>query len=388
MAGISKKTYCTKKGIVTKYVITYRDIFGKQHTTGSFDTLKEAKKELYKYQDVKKINATYTNGELFNIFYSAVASKFAKNTITAYESYIRIHLKPILEIKYSKNNVLFLQEFFNQMEKDKPYTAHNVLKFCKGAINYLIKKKIISDSNIFDELDNIKRPPKNLNHLELNEILGLLDFCKKNHYFKKQYVFLYTLIGAGLRIGEILALEKTDFEKTEYGGILTITKQITANELKYMPKTSKGNRKVHIFKLLADLIENHISTQELETNLIFPNSVGKHQNPENVRNRFWKKLLVGYGINKRIRLHDLRGSYIDLIIASGLSGKFAQNQAGHEDWNTTYNIYAQNSRDGVNDAMRTLNNLFSKKCEQNVSNKKQLDSQKVINLFDRKAKKK
>lgn len=388
MAGISKKTYITKKGVVTKYVITYRDMWGKQHTTGNFDTIKEAKKELYKYQDIKRINNNYTNGELFNIFFNAVETKFAKNTINAYSTYINIHLVPILDIKYGKNNVLFLQEYFNQMEKDKPYTAHNVLKFCKGAINYLIKKKIITDSNIFDELDNIKRPPKNLNHLELNDILGLLEFCKENHYFKKQYVFLYSLIGAGLRLGEILALEKSDFEKTEYGGILTVTKQITANELKFMPKTSKGNRKVHIFNLLADLIENHINNMEVESELIFPNSVGKHQNPENVRNRFWKKLLEAYGINKRIRLHDLRGSYIDLIIASGLSGKFAQNQAGHEDWNTTYNIYAQNSKDGVNDAMKTLNNLFSKKCEQNVSNNSSHNSQKVISIFERRSKNK
>lgn len=388
MAGISKKTYSTKKGKITKYVITYRDIWGKQHTSGAFETLKEAKKELYKYENAKKINTSYTNGELFNIFYNAIKTKFAKNTTKAYFSYMNAHLPPIMDIKYSKNNVLFLQGFFNKLEKEKPYTAHNVLKFCKGAINYLIKKKIISESNIFEELDNIKRPPKNLNHLELREILKLLEFCKENQYFKKHYAFLYTLIGAGLRIGEILALEKTDFEKMEYGGILTITKQITANELKLMPKTSKGNRKVHIFKLLADLIEEHINNMEIESVLIFPNSTGKHQNPENVRNRFWKKLLTSAGINKRVRLHDLRGSYIDLIIASGLSGKFAQNQAGHEDWNTTYNIYAQNSKDGIDDAMRKLNNMFSKKCEQNVSKNYSQQSQKVISIFERRAKNK
>ena len=53
MAGISKKSYKTKKGIVTKYVITYRDIYGKQHTTGSYAKEKDAKADLSKYQDVK-----------------------------------------------------------------------------------------------------------------------------------------------------------------------------------------------------------------------------------------------------------------------------------------------------------------------------------------------
>lgn len=387
MAGISKKTYCTKKGTVTKYVITYRDVFGKQHTAGCFDTLKEAKRELYKYEDVKRVNSNYTNGELFNIFYEAIKTKFAKNTLNAYKTYLNVQLKPLLDIKYSKNNVLFLQEFFNQMEKDKPYTAHNVLKFCKGAINYLIKKKIIADQNIFDEIDNIKRPPKNLHHLELKEILKILNCCKNSFYYKKHYVFLFTLIGAGLRIGEIVALNKSDFERTEYGGVLYITKQITAGELKHMPKTSKGYRKVYVFNLLAELIEEHIKNNK-DSDLLFPNEVGKPLSAENLRNRFWQSILKESQINKRIRLHDLRGSYIDLIIASGLSGKFAQNQAGHEDWNTTYNIYAQNSSDGVNEAMDKLNNLFSKKCENNVSIKQNVDSQKVVSIFDRKSKSK
>ena len=387
MAGISKKTYCTKKGTVTKYVITYRDVFGKQHSAGCFNTLKEAKKELYKYENVKQVNSNYTNGELFNIFIEAIKTKFAKNTLNAYKTYLKVQLKPILDIKYSKNNVLFLQEFFNQMEKNKPYTAHNVLKFCKGAINYLIKKRMISDANIFDEIDNIKRPPKNLHHLELKDILKILDCCKNSFYYSKHYVFLFTLIGAGLRIGEIIALNKSDFERTEYGGVLYITKQITAGELKHMPKTSKGYRKVYVFNLLAELIEEHIKNNK-DFDLLFPNEVGKPLNAENLRNRFWQSILKESQINKRIRLHDLRGSYIDLIIASGLSGKFAQNQAGHEDWNTTYNIYAQNNSDGVNEAMDKLNNLFSKKCEKNVRIKQNVDSQKVVSIFDRKSKSK
>ena len=47
MAGISKKRIKTKKGYITKYTITYRDVFGKQHTSGVYETLKEAKKHLY-----------------------------------------------------------------------------------------------------------------------------------------------------------------------------------------------------------------------------------------------------------------------------------------------------------------------------------------------------
>ena len=42
MAGISKKRIKTKNGEITKYTITYYDVFGKQHTSGIYDTIKES----------------------------------------------------------------------------------------------------------------------------------------------------------------------------------------------------------------------------------------------------------------------------------------------------------------------------------------------------------
>ena len=47
MAGISKKRVKTKNGEITKYTITYYDVFGKQHTSGIYDTIKEAKRHLW-----------------------------------------------------------------------------------------------------------------------------------------------------------------------------------------------------------------------------------------------------------------------------------------------------------------------------------------------------
>lgn len=69
MAGISKKIYKTKKGIKTTYVITYRDYEGKQHTYGNYETLKDAKKDLSKFEEVKaNTSNNITFGEIINIF--------------------------------------------------------------------------------------------------------------------------------------------------------------------------------------------------------------------------------------------------------------------------------------------------------------------------------
>ena len=379
MAGISKKTYKTKKGIVTKYVITYRDIYGKQHTTGSYAKEKDAKADLSKYQDVKINSANNPEfGELINIFMEKATRKFATNTIKAYRSYINQYLNILCPIKYKKLNSLMLQKFFDDLERKKPYTAHNVLKFCKGVINYCINKKIINDYNVFNELDSIKRPPRELNHLEIEDLLKVLNKCRE--LFPKYYVMTFLLIGSGMRIGEVIALNKTDFN----GISVKVNKQFTADELKLSPKTARSNRTVYLFPILAEILKEHIKTLPNDTELLFPNEANGYINPSNFRNRVWKPLLEACGINYRVRLHDIRGSYIDLIISSGLSGKFAQNQAGHEDSTTTYNIYAQNNKAGINKAMDVLNNMFVEKCEQNVSNKQ---NSNVVSLLDRMAKK-
>ena len=379
MAGISKKTYKTKKGIVTKYVITYRDVYGKQHTTGNYGTEREAKKDLGKYQDVKINSANNPEfGELINIFMEKATRKFATNTLKAYRSYVNQYLNILCPIKYKKLNSLMLQKFFDDLEKQKPYTAHNVLKFCKGVINYCISKKIINDYNVFNELDSIKRPPRDLNHLELEDSLRVLNKCRE--LYPKYYAMTYLLIGSGMRIGEVIALNKSDFN----GHSVKVNKQFTADELKLSPKTAKSNRTVYLFPVLAEVLREHIKRLPNNTELLFPNEAGGYINPSNFRKRVWQPLLKATGIDYRVRLHDIRGSYIDLILSSGLSGKFAQAQAGHEDSSTTYNIYAQNNKAGINKAMDVLNEMFVEKCEQNVSKKQ---NSNVVSLLDRLPKK-
>lgn len=356
MAGISKKK--TKNGI--KYTITYRDIYGKQHTSGLYDTKAEAKKNLKNFEN-KKVNGAKNIffGEILKIFMEKAERKYAKNTIKAYRSYVNNYLSNLSVVRYDKLNVLLLQRFFDEIENLRPYTAHNVLIFCKGAVNYAIKKKIIDGYNIFDELDVIRRPQKNVNHLNFAKMLEILSACKK--FYPKYYALLFFLFGSGARIGEAVALEKADY----CSGAVVINKQYTANEFKRKPKTDKSIRTVYLFSVLADVLNEHIKTLPPECKLLFPNGNGNYINPNNFRKRVWIPLLKLCGINCRIRLHDIRGSYTDLLLSNGISSKFAQNQLGHEDCATTLNIYSQNSSDTIAAALEILDNKF-KKCENYV----------------------
>lgn len=355
MAGISKKK--TSKGI--KYTITYRDIKGKQHTYGIYNSKKEAKEHLNEI-DVKSIKITY--GEIFNYYFKKVKDKYSKSTIDNYTRYYDNYLKDFENIQYDKIDSIQWQNYFNEIENKSPHIAQICLKMAKAAVNYSRKHNIIKE-NIFNRIEKAELPKADINHLTIEELKFVLEQCNK--YFPDYYVLLYTFIGTGAREGEIFALTKEDFNYKEK--CLYINKQFTKGNLVLHPKTKSSNRTIYIFDDLANLLKIHIKTLNVGNPLLFPNKAGNYINHNNFRNRVWKPLLKLCNINKRVRLHDLRGSYIDMTLSQGLSIKFTQNQVGHSRSEVTLNTYAKNNKDMINGATECIGNIFQKKCEHNVS---------------------
>ena len=365
MAGISKKKIKNKKGEFIRYTITYRDVFGKQHTHGNYETLKEAKRDLWKFEEVETNSKDITYGMIFKEFLKRAELKYAKNTYDIYSVYYNKYLKCLDNIKYESVNSISLQGFFDDLEHKKtPYVAQHVLKFCRASFNYAKKHKIVRN-NTFDEVEKINLPKADINHLTIDELKKVKAECKKS--FPQYYTLLYTFMGTGAREGELFALTKDDFIPKE--NCIRINKQYTQRTLLPYTKTTSSNRYVYFFDDLKEVLEKHIETLSPDNPILFPNTKGGYIDAHNFRKRVFYKLLKLCGITKRVRLHDLRGSYIDTTISSGLSIKFTQNNVGHARAETTTNIYARNNSDMINKAKIVLNSIFSdtEKCEQNVS---------------------
>ena len=164
-----------------------------------------------------------------------------------------------------------------------------------------------------------------------------------------------------------------DFERN----CITISKQFNKGKLLQHPKTEHSNRQIYIFEDLKEVLKEHIKTLKPDNPLLFPNRAGNYINASNFRERFWKKLLELCKITKRVRLHDLRGSYTDMTLSSGLSIKFTQNQLGHSKAETTTNIYMRNNQDMIDHAMNKLNVIFEKN-QQNVSKISNDPNKKII----------
>lgn len=378
MAGISKKKIKTKKGVITKYTITYRDIFGKQHTSGLYDTIKEAKKHLTNFENINPEKQNITYGEIFKHYLEKVKKKYAANTICNYTGYYNKYFKEFENVKYDKIDSITWQNFFDDIAKNSIHIAQVCLKMAKAAVNYSIKHELI-ESNVFDKIETPELPKPDINHLTIEEIKLILAECKRSYF--EYYALLYTFIGTGAREGEIFALTKEDFDYE--AKTIRINKQFTRNQLVSKAKTASSNRTIYIFDDLAEILKSHIETLEKDNPLLFPNKAGNYINASNFRIRFWYKLLNLCNINKRVRLHDLRGSYIDMVLSSGLSIKFAQNQVGHSKSETTLNVYAKNNKDMITKATNKIDEIFNQKCEQNVRINKKSNNNKILYFPER-----
>lgn len=354
MAGIKRVKYRSKDGkYKTKYYITYYDEYGKQHTSGkSYPAKTEAQYHLGEYRERRSDDLTIR--DIFDLWKQKTV-KMATTTQYNYKVHYDKYIKPIENKHYNKLSIIYLQRFIDDIEQVSSYSASYVLKMCKAAVNYLIKKRLLTD-NKFNFVDAVKTVKGDIYHLDINSIKQVLDITKKLFSYQT-FVIIYLFTGSGLRSSELFALNKSDVDIENLS--IRVNKQCIRTKLYHKTKTDKSNRTIYIFPDLAKVLREYMETVKGE--ILFPNKQGGYLDGNNFNRRTWGKIKQYAGITQRVRLHDLRGSYIDMVLSSGLSPKFAQNQVGHSKIQTTLDVYAQNNRDMVDTARLKINDIFSNK---------------------------
>src|SRR4051812_36286456 len=82
-----------------------------------------------------------------------------------------------------------------------------------------------------------------------------------------------------------------------------------------------------------------------------------YENPSNL-SRDWRVWAKKNGIDSRVRLHDLRGSFISLLIENGADIRTVQELARHSDPRTTMKVYARARQTVKSEAVAKLETLI------------------------------
>ena len=221
-------------------------------------------------------------------------------------------------------------------------SLNKTYEFFNNSFNYAVQHEYLEKNPLF----NVPKPRSNVarkqiqtySRLDMEKFESALDTLDLAPY-RYSVPFLYY---TGLRLGELLALDKTDFDFERC--ILKVQSSFTYtydDELEHMvaftstPKTQKGYRVIplsdsalYYARKLFDLYKG---------SYFISSSVGTRIVPRNY-NRMLERLCERVGVEYK-GVHALRHSFATTLIQKGASVKYVSELLGHASIQTTYNLY-------------------------------------------------
>jgi len=193
---------------------------------------------------------------------------------------------------------------------------------------------------------------------------GMLDANARSDYRGLgRRALLATLVFAGLRIGEALALRWRDVDLA--GGRLRVGEA----------KTAAGVREVELLPALrSELAEHKAGARDTRPDaLVFATSGGTPQTATNVRRRVLAKAVEkadarlakeeATPLPERLTPHSLRRTFASLLFALGRTAPEVMDQLGHTDPKLTLRIYARAMRRDAGESERLRSLAGANDCD-------------------------
>ncbi len=209
-------------------------------------------------------------------------------------------------------------------------------KLCKAAFNYALSNKLIVE-NPFIYMPKAKEPVILRHRFDIDEIKNITNICKNK--FPQFFCIFSLAIYTGMRLGKYSAIciEDVDFKKNQ----IWITKQYTRRKIKERTKTKQSKRIVDIPPSVREIIKWHIRKDQIFSGFLFKGKNVERPVSANWINNQFDNLLKACGYEENyMRVHDLRGQFVDILHTLGLPTVYISRQVGHAKTSTTNDIYS------------------------------------------------
>ena len=221
-------------------------------------------------------------------------------------------------------------------------TIKNCLVPLKAAYNVAIEDGLVT-LNPASRLGRLLKGQgdrrQHIKPLTREEVITLL--AKAETQYSVLYPILLCAVRAGLRMGELIGLQWGDVDF--HGGFVEVRRAVVM-EQETSTKSHKI-RRVEMSPQLQAVLKRLKEVRELESMAhgknqepwVFLSPEGKLWDERNLR-RGWYRCLEKSEIRK-VRFHDLRHTYVSLLIDQGAHPKYIQEQVGHSGIQVTMDTY-------------------------------------------------
>ena len=367
-----------KKGYVYEVFLTYKeDGITMHYSKRGFESKREAldhetvkKMEIQEYGNIRKeINKTFET--VYNEFLEMGCDQYQYNTIRNTKNIFNMYLhKDIGHYLITQFDYSFLQKYFNSLAKTDNGIAKNksIKKAINRVLNFAVKMNYISSNPInlvtVKGVELASDKEKVISFEDFSRIIEELECIggyKNQAYSAALQIGLYT----GLRVSEVLALDKSDIDFTD--NMIYVHKKLNYQGLtnkEFYVTHDMTSKSSSAYIPLADALK----TVLIEWFKINPydkavcDMEGYYINP-NVFGSNLKKITKQ--LNIQFHFHMLRHTFATTLVTNHVDIKIAQELMRHSSFNTTMTLYTH-----INDDTKkqTLNNVFNSKCVKNVLN--------------------
>lgn len=340
---------------------------GKQYRRAGFKTKKEAQNaEREKLQEFNKYRGFWhadvektTFKDIANLFIEHIehSAEYESGTVCNYKGLLKNHINSTFEAKkIVELTPLLIQQWKDIKSKEtSSYVLNNCIKLLKVMFNYAKKQKVLYN-NPFDELEKVPEVKKIRNRFSVEQLKELYNTCKKE--LPEFYCLFCLATLTGMRVGEYTALTVDNilFERKQ----INVVKQYTRRTLKDRTKTESSIRAIDVCDFLINVIEWHMQEYNITSGFLFRGRFSDRPISQNSIIKYFRMLLDMHGYSKKfMRVHDLRGQYVDVCQALGLPLTYIAKQVGHARTSTTADIYSQVLSDVSESAKQGFDRIFS-----------------------------
>ena len=178
---------------------------------------------------------------------------------------------------------------------------------------------------------------------EFNQFINHVDNITSKTAF-------YLLFFSGLREGELLALNISDFDfETNTVSVTKSFARVKGKEIIQTPKTAKSKRTVSLPGKIMEIISEYYKS-------VIPNERLFPLTKDHLLYELNKYCKIS-GV-KKIRIHDLRHSYASMLIELGVTPLEIQERLGHENIQTTLNTYSHLYPNKQNETTKKIEKLI------------------------------
>ena len=265
------------------------------------------------------------------------------NTLRGYRDSLRVHVLPAFGDLTL--DAITRQEIITFMLKKRtkglaPNTIRLMLAPLSALLTHAMEAGLITQNPAMrpSRIIPVRRRQGNIEIFTEQEEHNLLSACRRLR--PDHYPLLVTLFRTGLRIGEALALERTDLHFTTRW--ISVTKNYTNTRLESLPKGGR-TRRVMITGQVSAVLAEHLKTHT--SSVVFPGT-STYLHLRSWRRWVWERILKETNLKPR-GLHAIRHSYATRELEAGKSLIWVKQQLGHSSIQVTVDTYGHFSHERV-----------------------------------------